>query len=81
MSDENARTLRVGDPVRLRDSDLDLPYMPPEKWNEPTENGRPFKIEVQKPGKGYRHVLTPAEIRDRLAQLPENFTASLEHVL
>jgi hypothetical protein len=57
-----------------------LPFVPPEDWHEPREDGRRYRIIVQSPGAGYRHVLTPDEVRHRLAQLPEEFTRTLEVV-
>lgn len=56
------------------------PFSPPEDWHEPQEKGNPYKVIVQNPGTGYRHVVTPQEIRDRLAQLPPSFTSTLEVV-
>ena len=57
-----------------------LPFVPPEDWHEPREDGRRYRILVQPPGEGYRHVLTPSEIRQRLAQMPVEFTRTLEVV-
>ena len=57
-----------------------LPFMPPEDWHEPHETGGGYKIVVQPPGTGFRHVLTPADVRARLALLPEGFTRNLEVV-
>ncbi|HET6879291.1 MAG TPA: hypothetical protein VFI31_04020 [Pirellulales bacterium] len=57
-----------------------LPFVPPEDWHEPREDGRRYRIIVQSPGAGYRHVLTPDEIRQRFAQLPAEFTRTLEVV-
>lgn len=57
-----------------------LPFIPPEDWHEPREDGKSYRIVVQRPGEGYRHVLTPDDVRRRLAQLPERFTRSLEVV-
>lgn len=55
--------------------------MPPEKWYEPKESGEGnYKIVCQSPGKGYRHVVTEDDVRDRLARLPEWMTRSLEVV-
>ena len=57
------------------------PFMPPEDWHEPTEEGTmDYRVIVQPPGPGYRHAVTPAEIRDRLAQLPEWMLLPLEVV-
>jgi hypothetical protein len=57
-----------------------LPFVPPEDWHEPREDGRAYRIFVQSPGAGYRHVLTPGEIRQRFAKLPAEFTRTLEVV-
>ena len=40
-----------------------------------TNRPRPktYRIVVQEPGEGYRHVLTPDQIRARLAQVPQQF--------
>src|SRR5436305_1917478 len=39
-----------------------LPFMPPEDWHEPHETGGSYKIIVQAPGEGFRHVLTPSDV-------------------
>ena len=54
------------------------PFSPPENWYEPTEKGNGYRIIVQNPGEGYRHILTPQDIRNRLAQLPQHFLRGLE---
>lgn len=56
------------------------PFSPPEDWHEPHYEGGDYRVQVQSPGVGYRHVVTPAEIRDRLAQLPPAFIQDLEVV-
>ncbi len=40
----------------------------------------PIKSVVQNPGDGYRHVLTPDDVRQRLSMLPPEFTSKLEVV-
>lgn len=60
--------------------DVEEPFTPPEEWNEPTGNGGDYKVVVQSPGDGYRHVVSPDEVRERLAQLPEHFLRDLEVV-
>jgi len=55
------------------------PFAPPEDWHEPTGRAG-YEIVVQAPGEGYRHVLTPDDIRARLAMLPEPFIMPLEVV-
>jgi len=52
---------------------------PPEDWyDEVGDNTAEYRIVVQPPGPGHRHVVTPAEIRQRLSQLPDHFLAPLE---
>jgi hypothetical protein len=55
------------------------PFAPPEDWYEST-GATKYRIVVQEPGEGYRHVLTPAQIRARLAQVPQHFLKGLEVV-
>ena len=57
-----------------------LPFVPPEDWHEPQEDGKGYRIWVQPPGAGYRHVVTPDEVRARLAEFPAEFTRPLEMV-
>lgn len=55
--------------------------MPPEKWYEPTEvRGSDYRVVVQAPGKGYRHVVSAEDVRERLARLPAWMTTSLQVV-
>lgn len=57
------------------------PFMPPEDWYEPSDvASTDYRIVVQPPGEGYRHVVTPAEIRERLAMLPEFMIRPLDVV-
>lgn len=55
-----------------------LAFVPPEDWHEPTENGDGYRLIVQPPGTGFRHVLSAREIHDRLAELPPGAVAPLE---
>jgi hypothetical protein len=57
-----------------------LPFVPPETWHEPVESGRPYRFVLQAPGRGYRHVLSVDEVRQRLDQLPDWFIRPLEVV-
>lgn len=79
------RMLRAG---QLNESQ---PFVPPEDWHEPSEpevlqtrarSRQPgdYEIVVRSPGVGYRHVLTPDEVRARLAELPAQFLQNLEVV-
>lgn len=55
------------------------PFIPPEDWYQP-DGSAGYRIVVQPPGTGLRHILTPQDVRDRLAALPAEFTAPLEVV-
>jgi hypothetical protein len=55
-------------------------FVPPEDWHEPLEDAGRYRIIVQQPGEGFRHVLTPHDVRERLAQLPACFLQNLEIV-
>jgi hypothetical protein len=59
---------------------LQLPFVPPENWHEPRESADSYRVIVQSSGNGYRHVVTPQEVRDRLARLPGAFVEPLEVV-
>jgi hypothetical protein len=57
------------------------PYLPPERWYEPHEQPTSrYSVIVEAAGKGYRHVVTEADVRSRLAQLPEWMVKPLEIV-
>lgn len=60
---------------------IQLPFLPPEDWYEPqgSRDGN-YRFVIQAPGKGYRHVVTEDEVRQRLSLLPVSFTAPLEVV-
>jgi hypothetical protein len=66
--------------VRVGSRNQQLPFIPPENWHEPREDGRGYRIIVQAPGSGYRHVVTPADVRQRLAEVPTEFLRPLEVV-
>jgi hypothetical protein len=53
------------------------PFAPPEDWYESTKPAN-YRIVVQEPGEGYRHVLTPDQIRERLSRVPQHFLKDLE---
>lgn len=54
-------------------------YVPPEDWHEPTDR-EGYRVVSQDPGRGYQHVVTEGEVRDRLSELPKAFIAPLEAV-
>jgi hypothetical protein len=57
-------------------------FAPPERWYEPDETPATadggYRIVVQPPGEGYRHVLTPKQIRQRLRELPAAMLSPLK---
>ena len=59
---------------------LKLPFVPPEDWHEPPEERSGYKIIVQPPGEGFRHILTPEDVRNRLAEFPAQMIEDLEVV-
>jgi hypothetical protein len=83
-SSARARSPRRGVPLntRARNSQRNarLPFVPPENWYEPVGEATDYRFVVQSPGEGFRHILTPDEVRDRLAALPKKFVAPLEVV-
>lgn len=54
------------------------PFAPPEDWYESTGRKPNYRIVVQEPGEGYRHVVTPEQIRERLSRVPQHFLKDLE---
>jgi hypothetical protein len=58
---------------------VQLPFAPPEDWHEVTEQDD-YRVVTQPAGDGYRHVVTEAEIRERLKLVPQSFLEQLEVV-
>ncbi len=56
-----------------------LPFAPPEDWHEVTDRDV-FRVVTQSSGDGFRHVVSEAEIRARLAEVPQHFLEQLEVV-
>jgi hypothetical protein len=56
-----------------------LPFAPPEDWHEVSDRDE-FRVVIQAPGPGYRHVVTEREIRERLSEVPSQFLEQLEVV-
>ena len=70
-----ARDVRSREPATVRE-----PFAPPEDWHEPHNHGGAYRVIVQAPGEGYCHVVTPEQIRERLATVPQEFLRGLEVV-
>ncbi len=80
IAKERRRGVQANKRVRGVERNAKLPFVPPEDWYEPTEKGIGYKIIVQPPGAGFRHILSPADVRQRLAEFPAKMTAALEVV-
>ena len=56
-------------------------FSPPEDWYEPTEaDTLDYEVVIQAPGEGYTHVVSEQEVRDRLAELPDESILPLDVV-
>lgn len=55
------------------------PFDAPEIWREPRQDGR-LEFIVQHPGSGYVHPVTTDDVRERIAELPEEFQTGVEYV-
>jgi hypothetical protein len=75
------RALAVQKRARGGDTEQTNGFLPPEDWHEPSsERGQRFRVIVQDPGPDMKHVLTEAQIRARLEQLPPHLVAPLQVV-
>jgi len=64
--------------ARIRPDDARLPFLPPEDWHEPADESNSYRVIVQDPGPGYRHVVTREEVVARLDEIPEEFRRPLQ---
>ncbi len=65
---------------RFRVPKLPQSFSAPERWHGPQLGGHKPRFVVEPASCGYRHPLTPEEIRARLALLPPQFLSNLEVV-
>ena len=71
--------LELGQRARGAETRNERRFLPSEDWHEPSEGPTSgYRIIVHDPGKGYVHVVTPEQIRNRLAQLPRDLLRPLE---
>ena len=80
MAKSRRRGVQANKRVRGVQRNEKLPFIPPEDWHEPNDDHNGYRIIVQQPGNGFRHILTPDDIRQRLGQFPDEVLASLEVV-
>lgn len=73
------RSVRMSQRARVAARNERLPFTPPEDWYDAT-GCADYRFVTQHPGPGFRHVLTEADVRERLAQLPARFSETLEVV-
>ncbi len=64
--------------INTRPNDC-APFAPPEDWHEPTDRVG-YRVIIQEPGEGYKHLVTEAQIRDRLRLVRPEFLDQLEVV-
>ncbi|MDX1943847.1 MAG: hypothetical protein SFU86_00455 [Pirellulaceae bacterium] len=65
------RLMAFGKRARISSAVLRGPFLPPEDWYEPSAEPRDdYRVVVRPAGKDYRHVVTEADVRGRLDQLP-----------
>jgi hypothetical protein len=62
---------------RVRRGRKSQDFGPPEIWHEPAGRSS-IRYILEPPGTGYRHAVTPQEVRERLALLPRQFTEQVE---
>jgi hypothetical protein len=83
------RAVTMGKRARIGSAVLRGPYLPPENWHEPSDERRSnsgsglrsdYRVVHQAAGQGFRHLLTEADVRARLAQLPAWMVEPLEVV-
>ena len=75
------RVVMAGKGARISGGTPRGPYLPPENWHEPSKaTGGDFSVLHQPPGKGFRHILTEEEVRNRLGELPRWMVEPLEVV-
>lgn len=80
-----ARVERVNFPAAKRalggNSGTQRSHFPPETWHEPQDDtAAGFRVVVERPGSGFCHVVSEADIRARLAQLPPELVRPLQVV-
>lgn len=67
-----------GKRARAGDAGRQGPFVPPEDWHDPGHlDSDEYRIIVQDPGPGVVHVVTPAEIEQRLLELPASLLSDL----
>lgn len=75
------RVVLAGRRARLADAVFKTPFAASEQWYEPQAGGADgYRFIVQAPGEGYRHVVTPEEIRQRLEGSPRELVRPLQVV-
>ena len=75
------RSVVQGKRTRATRAKVDAQYVPPEDWYEPRGDlTADYRTVLQTPGPGYTHVVSAAEVRQRLSRLPTEFLHSLEVV-
>ncbi len=80
MAKSRRRGVLANKRVRGVQRNEQLPFIPPEDWHEPADEVDGYCVIAQPPGSGFRHILTPEDIRQRLSEFPESMLENLEVV-
>ena len=80
LAKERRRDVLANKRVRGVARNLQLPFVPPEDWHEPRENAQGYRVIEQTPGAGFRHILSEADVRARLADFPDEVIRQLDVV-
>lgn len=80
VSKSRRRGFRANKRARGMQRNQMLPYIPPEDWHEPADEHSGYRVVVQPPGAGFRHILSPNDVRERLARFPDEMIAGLQVV-
>lgn len=80
-AERRRRGFLPGRRARLADAVFKTPFAASEQWYEPrATNAGGYRFVLQEPGEGYRHAVTPEEIRERLERAPRELTRPLQVV-
>jgi hypothetical protein len=77
---------RMGRRIHFSAKNRCEPFVPPENWYESSgesqcgESQCDFQVVVQSAGEGYTHIVTPEQVRERLARLPGHLLEPLKVV-
>jgi hypothetical protein len=80
IAKERRRGVSANKRVRGVQRNERLPFIPPEDWHESVDECNDYRILIQEPGAGFRHILTADDIRARLSEFPDEMLEALQVV-